>query len=352
MSVPSDYEWELSRENIRPLREGRSVRSLNSAFGGGSTSMHEAQVKFEEAIKEAEKAEDALDVCLKYISWFEETFPTGKRSHLYQILVRIVNTFGNCERYRNDTRMMKIWFKLAENSLGISADVFFERAYTAGCCRKLAQFYVRWAELREACGDINGARIILSRGKENDSEPGTLLIEAVDALEMRQLRLLQEESGGFDTEDSEPQRIALGGLECPLSTPVFRDSHSVAYGITRGEQQMRRPHTESCNFQVFQDDESFDTSGLLVPQYFGEDLGRVDFIENRKDPTKWKDTRINMVKKSSGSISCSFEVFNEEEYRKKQKEKRARDLALSMLLATNETVSAEELLAKTKTSKE
>lgn len=49
------------------------------------------------------------------------------------------------------------------------------------------------------------------RGKENGAEPDAALNDALDALEMRHARLLQEEDGEFDPDSWEPQRIALGG---------------------------------------------------------------------------------------------------------------------------------------------
>lgn len=34
MADATEHEWELSRENIRPLRSGRKVKSINNVFGG------------------------------------------------------------------------------------------------------------------------------------------------------------------------------------------------------------------------------------------------------------------------------------------------------------------------------
>lgn len=71
----------------------------------------------------------------------------GKQSHLFSMLTRIINTFGYREEFLNDERMLKFWIKLTENKSDANIDTFFERAYIAGCCRRLAKFYVRWAEV-------------------------------------------------------------------------------------------------------------------------------------------------------------------------------------------------------------
>lgn len=63
------------------------------------------------------------------------------------MLTKMINTFGYRKEYRNDKRMLKLWIKLTENKTDISSAVLFERAYLAGCCRQLAEFYIRWAEV-------------------------------------------------------------------------------------------------------------------------------------------------------------------------------------------------------------
>lgn len=74
-------------------------------------------------------------------------FFIGRQSHLFSILTRIINTFGYREEFLNDERMLKFWIKLIENKSDANIDAFFERAYLAGCCRRLAKFYIRWAEV-------------------------------------------------------------------------------------------------------------------------------------------------------------------------------------------------------------
>lgn len=71
----------------------------------------------------------------------------GKQSYLFSVLTRIINTFGYREEFLNDERMLKFWIKLTESKSDVNVDTFFERAYFAGCCRRLAKFYIRWAEV-------------------------------------------------------------------------------------------------------------------------------------------------------------------------------------------------------------
>ncbi|MFH4984091.1 hypothetical protein AB6A40_010800 [Gnathostoma spinigerum] len=73
----TSHEWELNRENIRPLRGGCNVESLNSVFGGPRFTLADADAKFEEDFKAAETSEDPLEICCTFVLWFENNFPTG-----------------------------------------------------------------------------------------------------------------------------------------------------------------------------------------------------------------------------------------------------------------------------------
>lgn len=70
--------------------------------------------------------------------------------------------------------------------------------------------------MREDMRDIEGARAIFNRARENRAEPLSVLNQAVDDFEMRQLRALTEVDTASDEDadvaPNEPVRIALGGL--------------------------------------------------------------------------------------------------------------------------------------------
>uniref|UniRef100_A0A915BT65 BUB1 N-terminal domain-containing protein n=1 Tax=Parascaris univalens TaxID=6257 RepID=A0A915BT65_PARUN len=361
MSLPCEHEWELNRENIRPLRGGRSVHAINTVFGGAKVSMKEAEAKFESDLKKAEESSDPVEICVKYVAWFEEQFPSGKQSHLCPMLTRIINKFGHREEYLNDERMLKIWFKLVENRGNASPEAIFERAFTAGCCRRMAKFYIRWAEIHEDMRDIEGARAIFNRARENRAEPLSLLNEAVDEFEMRQLRALTEmdtcTDEDADVAPNEPMRIALGGLTGlgrDLRAPAVRNAVTVADGLRSGAQRQApfgvfvdgtNSSTSANAFMVFEGGEASNEQNVLIPQHFGEDLARVEIAENRWEPAKWKQSHIGSFVKSKQIPPAAFDVFDEVEYKKQKKERKEREKANSCLLIRDEVISPEELFA-------
>ncbi|VDK80414.1 unnamed protein product [Litomosoides sigmodontis] len=326
MADAAEHEWELSRENIRPLRSGRRVKSLNSVFGGVKITLIEAEKRFENDFEQAKASDNPLDICSHYIAWFEEHFPTGKQ-------------------------MLKFWIKLIENKSGENVDAFFERAYLAGCCRHLAKFYVRWAEIRENLHDINGARMVLNRGREHCAEPLHLLNEASDGLEMRQIRAAlrsfsDSENDLINETESNVQRLALGqltGLGSNHEAPVFRDTCKKPGSLHLGT----RPHCleeakRGNGFYIYQGEEVFDDENLLVPKSFGDKLAHVAFVQNSWNPTKWKDARIDGILKRTEVHQAAFTVFNEngEVKDRDQPSRRAR------LFISNKVISMEELFAE------
>ncbi|VDN42447.1 unnamed protein product [Gongylonema pulchrum] len=76
MSDPSPHEWELNRENIRPLRGGRKADCLTTVAVGVSEQKCEAQKRFEGTLEAAKNSDNPLDMLLDYVTWFEQSFPT------------------------------------------------------------------------------------------------------------------------------------------------------------------------------------------------------------------------------------------------------------------------------------
>uniref|UniRef100_A0A915PG64 BUB1 N-terminal domain-containing protein n=1 Tax=Setaria digitata TaxID=48799 RepID=A0A915PG64_9BILA len=350
MTGTMEHEWELNRENIRPLRSGRKVKSINSIFGGSKITMVEAEKRFEDDFERAKASDKPLDICLEYIIWFEEHFPTGKQSHLFAMLTRIINAFGYREEFLNDEKMLKFWIKLIENKSDANIDAFFERAYLAGCCRRLAKFYVRWAEARESSNDINGARTVLKRGREQYAEPLNLLNEASDALEMRQIRAFQNlndsETDLFYETEFNIQRLALGqltGLGPNQEAPVFRDASKMPGSLRTGIRRQLANEMKGNGFQIYQGNEVFDDENLLVPKSFGDDLAHVAFAQNSWNPTKWNDARIRGIPKRNEMHSAAFTVFNEDDGEVKEVKQRNKRSRLRIL---NKVISMEELFAE------
>ncbi|XP_016377853.1 mitotic checkpoint serine/threonine-protein kinase BUB1 beta-like [Sinocyclocheilus rhinocerous] len=70
-----DAEWELCKENIQPLRQGRSVSALQQALcqqqEGNHTALHQKTQAFESELRLYD-GDDPLDVWVRYIKWTKQ----------------------------------------------------------------------------------------------------------------------------------------------------------------------------------------------------------------------------------------------------------------------------------------
>ncbi|NWS61501.1 BUB1B kinase, partial [Chunga burmeisteri] len=215
-------EWELSKENVQPLRQGRVMATLQEALAQRETSSHTAvQLKKQEFESEIRfySGDDPLDVWDRYIKWTEQTFPQGgKESNLAAILERAVKALNEQQRYYKDPRYLNLWLKFGD-CCNEPLDLYsYLRSQEIGTT--LALLYITWAEVLEARGSFKKADLIFQEGLQRKAEPLDKLQShhrQFQARVSRQALLRLEEAP--DEEDTgllgsaEPQRSSLADLK-------------------------------------------------------------------------------------------------------------------------------------------
>ncbi|XP_032852392.1 mitotic checkpoint serine/threonine-protein kinase BUB1 beta isoform X2 [Tyto alba] len=173
MSQDCNDEWELSKENVQPLRQGRVMSTLQEALAQQETSTHTAvQLKRQEFESEIRfySGDDPLDVWDRYIKWTEQTFPQGgKESNLTAILERAVKALNEQRRYYKDPRYLSLWLKFGDccnEPLDLYSYLHSQEIGTT-----LALLYITWAEVLEARGNFKKADLILQEGLQRKAEP-------------------------------------------------------------------------------------------------------------------------------------------------------------------------------------
>uniref|UniRef100_A0A0N4ZP93 BUB1 N-terminal domain-containing protein n=1 Tax=Parastrongyloides trichosuri TaxID=131310 RepID=A0A0N4ZP93_PARTI len=212
--------WMSNRENIVPLKGGRSMKLLTSSLEK-SVTIEEAEKKFEDVFEESKNSKDPLSVIWKYVRWFENIFPSGKQKTLYPLLWRSVNYYSNFENLENDDRLIKLWLKLCDNYPTRSLAIL-ECAFTKGVGRLSSFFYISWAEIYEAWGSESKARETLRMAKKYGATPISDINKAMDNLEMRCIKrsLDVDDASDMDTDEDEEifetqpfRRNILGSME-------------------------------------------------------------------------------------------------------------------------------------------
>ncbi|XP_008323286.1 mitotic checkpoint serine/threonine-protein kinase BUB1 beta [Cynoglossus semilaevis] len=244
MAEGGEVEWELSKENIQPLRRGRAVSALNQALSqqqdGLSAVVHQQRQEFESELRMYD-GDDPLDVWDRYIKWTEQTFPQGgKESNLATLLERVVTKFKDEKKYFADSRFVDLWIKFAE-SCSEPLDVYrYMQAHGVGV--KQASFYIAWSEEYENRGNNLKADQVFQEGLRQHAEPHEKLLQfhrALQARVSRQVMMNVDQEESDDDDDKEQERISLADLKHrgkkKTVAPIIRTKHAMR-NITGGLQ--------------------------------------------------------------------------------------------------------------------
>ncbi|QLG74447.1 hypothetical protein HG535_0G03300 [Zygotorulaspora mrakii] len=209
---------ELEKENILPLKDGRSARRLNDVLQQDSFELHSTRVGYERRLlEELEDLDDPLELFLDYIAWINDIFPQGgttKKSGLLDVIERCLMYFRDIETYKNDPRLLKLWLWYIElfcpASNQESKDIFIymlrKRIGT-----KLALFYEEFSSLLFEMEKYQEAYHIIQVGIDENARPPNRLLRRLNELEgkLREMHLDIDENPIEETNFLEAQLPAL-----------------------------------------------------------------------------------------------------------------------------------------------
>eukprot|EP00762_Andalucia_godoyi_P004363 ANDGO_08225.mRNA.1 Mitotic checkpoint serine/threonine-protein kinase BUB1 len=192
--MASFAEIEGSKENILPLKSGRSVSALKSIpltplsqshgqsqlCDGGMMSQTEAEF---ESILQTEDLEDPLGVWVAYISHVRQRTVSDPSKQLKPLLLRCGKELEKIQVCRHDIRLLKIWIEYAD----LCTDPFPVYQYLLGkeIGTEHALLYLRYAEHLEWHGQCVDAQDILSLGLECMAHPVTSLRKAFEEFKVK-----------------------------------------------------------------------------------------------------------------------------------------------------------------------
>ncbi|KAK5979647.1 BUB1 N-terminal domain-containing protein [Trichostrongylus colubriformis] len=272
-------------------------------------------------MKLCETSSDPLKHCLEFCTWFDQTFPHGRQRLYYSLLWKIVHKYAKSPEYLDDERMLRIWEKLADNSLDHGWEIY-QHANTIGSLVRCAQLYVRWSEDLEMRGAIADARAVLRRARRNGALPPEVIDDAEDQLEMREVRRhLQNKESGDDSWDENAldengERVAFTRLtvvgdssEAPVVRLPCIVGEQGSSKLDRGQSKQKPVNNGVPAFQVFEED-------VGGPDNYLEEIFEMDnhierFSLNDHDAEKWKASKVPL--KKLGNCVSSFNVWVDDE---------------------------------------
>ncbi|XP_006128709.2 mitotic checkpoint serine/threonine-protein kinase BUB1 beta [Pelodiscus sinensis] len=321
-------EWELSKENVQPLRQGRIMSTLQEVLAQQETSSHtviqQQKQEFESEIR-FYSGDDPLDVWDRYIKWTEQTFPQGgKESNLSAVLERAVKTLNEQKRYYKDPRYLSLWLKFG-NYCSEPLDLY-SYLHSQEIGTSLALFYITWAEALEARGSYKKADLIFQEGLQRRAEPQDKLQSHHRQFQARVSRqtLLGLEQDEEEEEEldlpitAEPQRSSLAELKGKgkknVRAPISRvgDALKAPNRGRSSQNSTSQQVSNGPNFAVF-DENKASVSGaelpILTPQpWAAPPTGRAKENELKAGP--WNSGRRPRSNMNSGiEVPCTLPSF-------------------------------------------
>ncbi|CAG5132897.1 unnamed protein product [Candidula unifasciata] len=306
-----DHEWELSKENVQPLRQGRHMSSLVAALNQDQTEDHAIRTQqnnFELELR-SYTGDDPFSVWESYIKWTEQHYPKGGHDgQLMKMLERCLREFQADERYKNDPRFIHMWIKFACSS--VDPVVIFTYMFDNGIGVNVATMYVEWAISLERNGDSKKADAIYTEGLNRRAQPEDLLIQRHRQFQSRlarniTLQIAETQNPGMDMGENAEKRATLGRLKASgpshkvgvVRTGNIKIGSAGSLKDTRSAGSKQLP---SRGIPIFQDENSASSLALQqTNEWQSLPVRAVDNRENDKTPGVWTDVK---VKQKPGTV--------------------------------------------------
>lgn len=330
-----DTMWELSKENVKPVKSGRNVNCIAAVLQPSKQDMEqiirEKQI-FEEEIIAGSNEDDPIEPWDRYLKWTIQYFPSGGNDHtLLNLLKKMVEQFKS-EKYRNDLRYVNAWLKIAE----IMKDPVETYSYmnTEGIGTKCAEFYIAWADEYEKYGDMKRADRIYNDGDEKCAQPRELLETKHMEFQLRVARGMlngQNDKNNDDEEDFDlksHQRTTLGNLKGKGRNQTVgtqrtgRALHAIQNkGLSWGGPSSHKFVPQSGGkLEIFEDEPSDNVSVMGQAGHWTSAPSSSAHKENISNPRQWKGVKIKQHHVHSSSmppihqppVSNNFVVYEED----------------------------------------
>ena len=115
----SEPTWEACKENVLPIKRGRSAKGLNAALTTTSKdkdTLATTEQGHETALLEAAAGGDnvvVLEAYIRYFKWIRDTYPSSTDKAL-KLLEQCTCELKSDPTLRNDTRFVKMWIEYAD----------------------------------------------------------------------------------------------------------------------------------------------------------------------------------------------------------------------------------------------
>eukprot|EP00127_Corallochytrium_limacisporum_P000047 Clim_evm26s2 gene=Clim_evmTU26s2 len=265
MSLHEDqHAWEHSKENVAPVKKGRSVTKINAVLrqmaqdplGDGAVAgkLDREKKEWEQRVTVAlQEEEDPLPIWISYLQWIEET-NLSDTNKLLNALEQCCRQFQDDPRFTNDMRYLRIW--LGYSDMVDNPIDNYKHMKARGIGLSHAIFWESWALQAEAVSDNRTAQEVYDEAIRSRAQPHQRILNAQEAFQRRLMNKikLDTEQGTTTVRPSQrPGRTALASLGFQrgndgTQTPMVQ---SIRQARAIGGVQQNMP---SAGFAIFDDE--------------------------------------------------------------------------------------------------
>lgn len=229
-------DWDLYKENIQPLHQGRKIEALLSSLPliehkEKRLVLLEARREKFRALLEEQKDdfEKQLDVWCEHIDWLEQNVPDGgKVSELTTVIEGCIEIYYNKKEFKQDKRLFDVFMKF-KRFCDEPVEVF-GFMYANSICTLVARFYLNWSWQYEIKRNMQRAEQLIKLGLKNLASPRDVLEEALTQLKCRITRMVRageledqpEGASGLMNAREVQSQLEGGGIRAALQTLKFR----------------------------------------------------------------------------------------------------------------------------------
>ncbi|KAJ1795870.1 protein kinase, partial [Coemansia sp. RSA 2399] len=168
LTAPLKQREQPTMSQAKEANDGALVDILRVS---GHLQLQNAQFQAEIAAQDPAETDDPLDVYYRYIQWLLEAFPqaTGHQP-IIRLVERPLKLFQEEERYRNDTRFVKMWLWYI-GILNSNQETVFQFLMANKIGDSLAIMYEEYAKALESYGNMQRADQVYQLGVARRAQP-------------------------------------------------------------------------------------------------------------------------------------------------------------------------------------
>ncbi|KAL4135310.1 hypothetical protein QTP88_006926 [Uroleucon formosanum] len=310
-TVDTSDALDLTKENIRPLRQGRKPIQLETALQAQSNTeiqqkLNKEKEKYDHAIRTYE-GDDPLAPYFEYMKWLEQIYlKHGPESNLLPLIEEAVQKFKNDEKYKQDPRFITILINFIENQS--NAIELYQTVYNQGIGTMCALFYRAWAELLDRYNDFKRVDQIFLLGIKAKAEPVAELEQAHLQFQLSVARrMINGQLRNNDDKNQEPEkRHAFNVLKKSETHSGVRHGFG---GVIGKVPQINNVNGKNTVLKIFEDNDENGLHGIATSNC---DLAQKGVNkENTVNPGPWTKPKKTRSKAPKPVSTVDFEVHQD-----------------------------------------